>query len=33
LDNQLLKITQKSCGKNIASDKLVEVKLKDGARK
>lgn len=33
LDNQLSKITQKSEGKNRESDKLVEVKLKDGSEK
>lgn len=33
LDNQLLKITHKSEGKNRESDKLVEVKLKDGTNK
>ncbi|MBC7476159.1 MAG: hypothetical protein H7263_17890 [Candidatus Sericytochromatia bacterium] len=30
LDNELLKISQKSGGKNRSSDKLVEIKLKDG---
>lgn len=33
LDNELLKITQKSIGKNRTSDKLVEVSLKDGTNK
>jgi hypothetical protein len=33
LDNQLLKITQKSGGKDRESDKLVEVKLKDGSNR
>ncbi|MFN8576761.1 MAG: hypothetical protein U0354_07875 [Candidatus Sericytochromatia bacterium] len=33
LDNQLLKITQKSGGKDRESDKLVEVKLKDGTER
>lgn len=33
LDNQLLKIVQKSGGKDRASDKLVEVKMKDGTNK
>lgn len=33
LDNQLLKITQKSEGKNRESDKLVEIKLKDGSNR
>jgi len=30
LDNELLKISQKSGSKNRASDKLVEIRLKDG---
>lgn len=33
LDNQLLKITQKSGGKDRESDKLVDVKLKDGSNR
>ncbi|MFN8576025.1 MAG: Rpn family recombination-promoting nuclease/putative transposase [Candidatus Sericytochromatia bacterium] len=33
LDNQLLKIVQKSGGKDRESDKLVEVKLKDGSNR
>lgn len=33
LDNQLLKIVQKSGSKNRISDKLVEVKLKDGTER